>query len=191
VSEEGDNMARRVKHIQTIVEQLLEQTNNTKPPIDVRRIIRNLNIILREERLEDISGLIFREGNQVIIGVNNEHAETRKRFTVAHELGHYYLHSNNPLFVDKVFAVELRDHLSSEAVSIEEIEANSFAAELLMPKKMLLNDLQKIQSGVMDYDNDEVMDKLIQSLAHVYDVSKQAMTIRLINLDVISKIINL
>ena len=180
-------MARKIKHIQTIVERLLEQTNNTKPPIDVRGIVRSLNITLREEHLEDISGLIFREGTQVIIGINNGHGETRKRFTVAHELGHYYLHSNNPLFVDKVFAVKLRDHISSEAISIEEIEANAFAAELLMPRRLLLNDLQKLQSGVLDYDSDEVMDDIIQKLAHDYQVSKQAMTIRLINLDVISK----
>ena len=180
-------MARKIKHIQTIVEQVLVQTNNTKPPIDVRGIARSLNITLREENLDDISGLIFREGTQVILGVNSGHAETRKRFTVAHELGHYYLHAYNPLFVDKVFAVKLRDHISSEAVNIEEIEANAFAAELLMPTKNIQQDFQKLQPGVLDYESWEKMDEIIQKLAQNYQVSKQAMTIRLINLDVVPK----
>jgi Zn-dependent peptidase ImmA (M78 family) len=178
-------MARKIKHIQSIIEQLLEQTKNSKPPIDVKGIARSLNITLREDNLEDISGLIYREGNQVILGVNINHAETRKRFTIAHELGHYYLHANNQLFVDKVFAVKLRDHTSSEAVNIEEIEANAFAAELLMPTMYLQKDFQKLQPGVWDYDHWEEMDDVVKKLAHIYQVSPQAMTIRLINLGVL------
>jgi Zn-dependent peptidase ImmA (M78 family) len=129
--------------------------------------------------------LIFREGSQVIIGVNGAHAETRKRFTVAHELGHYFLHANNPLFVDKVFAVKLRDHTSSEAVNFDEIEANAFAAELLIPTKLLQQDFQRIQPGVLDYESWIEMDDVIEKLAHTYQVSKQAMTIRLVNLGVL------
>ena len=178
-------MARKIKHIQTIVEQLLEQTNNKKPPINVREITQSLNISLREADLEDISGLIFRDGTEVIMGINSNHAETRKRFTIAHELGHYFIHANNQLFVDKVFAVKLRDHRSSEAVSIEEIEANAFAAELLMPTRFLQRDFEKLQPGILDYDSWEGMDDVIEKLAHTYQVSKQAMTIRMINLGVL------
>jgi len=85
--------------------------------------------------------------------------------------------------VDKVFAVKLRDHHSSEAVSIEEIEANAFAAELLMPTDMILREIQNV-SGILDFEEDD-LDNLIKKLASKFKVSQQAMTIRLMNLGVI------
>jgi Zn-dependent peptidase ImmA (M78 family) len=85
--------------------------------------------------------------------------------------------------VDKVFAVRLRDHVSSEAVSIEEIEANAFAAELLMPTNMIMSDIQA-SSSILDYEKDG-LGKLITQLAAHYNVSEQAMNIRLINMGVI------
>lgn len=179
-------MARRRK-IQGQVEDLLERFHLFTPPIDVEKIAEDLKIELQKADLGDISGLVFREGNKVIIGVNESHPSTRQRFTIAHELGHFFLHSQNPLFVDKVFAVKLRDHVSSEAVSLEEVEANAFAAELLMPTNMIFNDIKQI-SGLFDFDTDNIdnetgnLDKLINELSDRYKVSKQAMTFRLINI---------
>lgn len=190
-------MVRKSKRIQKIADQLLGQLNILIPPVDVRRVAQYLNIQIREEELGDISGLIFREGSQVIIGVNSGHHENRKRFTIAHEIGHFYLHAQNPLFIDKVFAVKLRDHLSSEAISLDEIEANAFAAELLMPAQMLRRDLKQISSNVLDYAGseedqaagiEESLDLVLSRLAKTYQVSKQAMTIRLINLGFIQEL---
>ena len=181
-------MVSKSKRIQKIVEQVLAQMNVSIPPIDVRKVAQSINIQIHEEELGEISGLIFREGSQVVIGVNNKHHENRKRFTIAHELGHFYLHGQNPLFVDKVFAVKLRDQVSSEAVSLDEIEANAFAAELLMPTQMLRKDLQQLSSDVLDYAADGSLDEVLSRLAKIYQVSKQAMTIRLVNLGFIQDI---
>ncbi len=159
-------MSKRIRQILSIVETLLEQTNHRKPPIDVEAIARSQSIIT--------------------IGVNSGHSETRKRFTIAHELGHFFLHSSNPLFVDKIFAVKLRDHIASEAIDKDEIEANAFAAELLMPSKLIRQDFVQIyQSRVLDYEDGDELDKAIKLLADKYNVSKQAMNIRLINLGII------
>lgn len=177
-------MSRRNKRIRSIVEILLEQTDNTTPPIDVKKVARKQNITIIEEDLGDISGLLFREGNEVTIGVNKNHHLSRKRFTVAHELGHFFLHSKYSLFVDKVFAVKLRDHVSSEAIDSDEIEANAFAAELIMPANLVFDDFIKAQSGILDYEDDN-LDETISGLANKYQVSKQAMNIRLINMGVI------
>jgi Zn-dependent peptidase ImmA (M78 family) len=97
------------------------------------------------------------------------------------------LHDNNQLFVDKVFAIKLRDHHSSEAVSIEEIEANAFAAELLMPTGMILGEIQSVSEILDSEEND--LDNLIKKLANKFKVSQQAMTIRLMNLGVIQNTI--
>ena len=67
---------------------------------------------------------------RAIITINGSHASTRQRFTVAHELGHLMLHSLGRKF---------RDVYSAATNSREELEANQFAAELLMPQSFMVN----------------------------------------------------
>lgn len=175
-------MVRRIRKIRRIVDQLLQRADigtGNEPRVDVNKIAEMLDIEVRESPLGDVSGLLFREGKQVIIGVNSQHYLTRRRFTIAHEIGHHQLHSHNPLYVDKGFAVRRRDQRSSEAVDIEEIEANAFAAELLMPAWMLEKEPELQKVGI-DQEQD------IQALAERYGVSEQAMTFRLINLKIMS-----
>lgn len=171
-------MVRRSKKIQSIVEKLLSDSMIYLPYVDVEKIAKQLKIQIRREDLKDVSGLIYRDGNQVIIGLHSGDNDNRQRFTIAHELGHFFLHTQNPLFIDKgtehSFAIKLRNQVSSEAISIEEIEANAFAAELLMPVNMINQELKKIQA--------EDLDEVIDDLAKNFKVSKQAMMIRLSNL---------
>lgn len=170
-------MIKRAKKVERLVEQLLEQYTISSPPIDVFSIAKNKDIDIIQGDLGDVSGLLLREGNQVTIGVNQNHSETRKRFTIAHEIGHFILHGDETLHVDKVFAIKLRNQVSSEAVDLGEIEANAFAAELLMPTSMVHQRIQELPE-VLDYEKDAV----INNMAKVFNVSQQAMTIRLINL---------
>jgi Zn-dependent peptidase ImmA (M78 family) len=78
-----------------------------------------------------------------------------------------------------------RDGKSSEASDIDEIEANSFAANLLMPKEFLLKDLrlQAGSNGEVELSKDQ-----LSALARKYQVSETAMNFRLINLGFISPI---
>ena len=89
---------------------------------------------------EVLAWLVRGEG-QVLIGVNSLHHSNRRRFTVAHECGHLLLHAGET-FIDKSFRVNWRDGVSSLAVDRHEIEANQFAAELLMPFEMVVADLR-------------------------------------------------
>jgi Zn-dependent peptidase ImmA (M78 family) len=118
--------------------------------------------------------MVALEGGQALIGVNMLHAKPRQRFTIAHELGHLELGhlggtGEHAIRIDRDFKVMLRDKKSSPA----EIEANAFAAELLMPTSMLRNE-RELRLGLDTED-----DRLIQLLASRYKVSQQAMTIRL------------
>lgn len=171
-------MIKRAKKIQRLVEELLEQHKISSPPIDVFSIAKMKGIDIVQGDLGDVSGVLLREGSRITIGVNQNHSETRKRFTVAHEIGHLTLHGDEPLHIDKVFAIKLRNRVSSEAVDLGEIEANAFAAELLMPTIMVRQRVQDIPE-VLDYEKD---DNVIKKLANEFQVSQQAMTIRLINL---------
>jgi Zn-dependent peptidase ImmA (M78 family) len=173
-------MVRRIKKIREIVGQLLQNSMIMLPSVDVEAIARNQHIEIHKEDLKGISGFIYKEGNQVTIGVNKNDPPNRQRFTIAHELGHFFLHSENPLHVDKSIVIKLRDHVSSEAVNAEEIEANAFAAELLMPAKMIEEDFRHVNKALASEEDE--LDGIISKMASDYRVSKQAMTLRLSNL---------
>ena len=88
---------------------------------------------------QDISGLLAIENNQGTIGYNQNESRVRRRFTIAHELGHYELHKNqSALFVDKQFKI-YRSQNSSTVNNNQELEkeANAFAAAVLMPEEFI------------------------------------------------------
>jgi Zn-dependent peptidase ImmA (M78 family) len=80
-----------------------------------------------------------------VIGVNNNHHRNRQRFTIAHEIAHYRLHHVGKVFNDAT-PVFFRDTTSAAGQSPQEIVANAFAAELLMPENKL-RELLREQAG--------------------------------------------
>lgn len=169
--------------IKRIVTELLCRNDVTDGPVDVEGIARAEGIIVRKTPAEDeISGFLLRspEGNSVI-GVNNLHHPNRQRFTIGHELGHYYLHNFDDVHVDRVF-VQYRDRVSRAGTDPSEVQANRFAAELLMPEEFLVEDLRKL--GMRDF----LDDRIVVQLAKKYKVSVQAMTNRLISLNLVDQL---
>lgn len=141
-------------------------------PVDVFSIAKQLGIEVREMELpDDISGLIKRKGKdgQPVMAINESHNKERRRFTAAHEIAHFLLHVLDPLHVD---AAQVYFRSKSSVPDVREIQANSFAAELLMPTEFLLEDFK---SGVaMDGSSEH-----LPELAKKYKVSKEAMAIRI------------
>lgn len=168
----------RRKRIERLADEVLERCGVDTVPVPIEAIAAKHNIQIRLSPLEtDISGFLFRDRPGTVIGLNSSQAKVRQRFTVAHEVGHFLLHQEETLHVDRqgVFA-RLRSNRSSEGSDPEEIEANHFAASILMPARFLERDLGA--SRHIDSDDDE----FIARLAKRYEVSSQAMLIRLINL---------
>lgn len=150
------------------------------PPIDVFLAAARLNItVLKNDLQRDISGYLFIDGNgPPIIGVNLKHEIQRQRFSVAHELGHFLLHaprSGTASFVDKSFFIFNRDARSSLGIDTKEIEANYFAAEILMPAAGLYRAVATNAASVN-------LSALCRTLADTYQVSPDAMRFRLSNL---------
>lgn len=163
---------------------LLKSARIVNPPVRVDKIAEKLKAKLTFEPFDgedDISGILYRDEKQTIIGINSSHSNVRQRFTIAHEIGHLVLHEGE-LFVDQAVRVNFRDKRSSLAVNQQEIEANKFAAELLMPDEMIRHEVEKRvtkKKGVTE-------SQLLAELARVFDVSEQAMGFRLFNLGIIS-----
>ena len=98
-----------------------------------------------------------------IIGVNALHHPNRQRFTAAHELAHHELHPDeirNEVHVDEVFRVLRRDDVAAQGVDWREIEANAFAAELLMPRSLLQ---ELIDPEGLDLDDEDKLVALAQA----------------------------
>lgn len=159
--------------------RILRDAGVAGPPVDVAQLAKAMGTTIVLDLLDpEVSGLLYRESDHVVIAVNRDHAENRRRFTIAHELGHLQLHEGRPLIVDHVVRarINLRDQRSSLATDREEVEANRFAAVLLMPPDFVHEQVQRIMKrGLGEHAT-------IEALARNFRVSPQAMEIRLTNL---------
>ena len=116
-----------------------------------------------------ISGLIEPDDKSVSgfrIRINRHESAERQRFTLAHEIAHYILHRSligGGVVDDTMY----RSALSSR----REVEANKLAAELCMPRELV----RKERAARVHLDDDSLVDEMAQ----VFKVSRQAMRIRL------------
>jgi Zn-dependent peptidase ImmA (M78 family) len=164
------------------IRELLRIARVTDPPVPVEYIARCLGArVTYEPFVGELSGMLYREGDQIVIGVNVLHPKTRQRFTIAHEIAHLRLHENEGLHLDRDFRIRHRDELSSQGSDRDEVAANHYAASLLMPKEMIERDLDGRRIDIED-------DDFVRELADRYKVSQQAMTFRLANLGYIPDI---
>jgi Zn-dependent peptidase ImmA (M78 family) len=172
-------MTVRRKHIRQLAARLISENKVQRPPVPIERIARSLGVMIRKQAVDEtISGFLYRNiaTRRSLIGVNKVQHPNRQRFTVAHELAHLLLHSVNDVHIDRTFTVKHRDHRSAKGMDVEEMEANLFAAELLIPVNFLHEDLKRV--GELDLAYDEK----VAQLAKLYQVSNQAMAVRLSHL---------
>lgn len=165
-----------IPHIEALAEKILKETDCFSVPVDVMQCAKSKNIGVEATSLEDdISGFFLSKNKKFHIGYNSDHSENRRRFTVAHELGHYFLHSKEiPLFIDKLERSLYRNTESSSGEIQKEREANAFAAALLMPKTLLIREIKSC--------NVELIDSITKYLSSKFKVSEEAMSFRLTNL---------
>lgn len=168
----------RPSRIRATAERLLESFGTDARPVPVERIVAAHGIRLVRSPLEgdhDVSGFYQKQVGHEVIGVNSLHAPVRQRFTIAHELGHAVLHGREGLHLDQAFKLRLRDTMSSLGVDPEEVDANRFAAELLMPAREVID---LLSTSGLDLNDDQA----VKDLARRFGVSQQAMTYRVVNL---------
>jgi Zn-dependent peptidase ImmA (M78 family) len=160
---------------------LLRNLGITKPPIPVDELADSVGaLVVRNNFDGSESGFTLRDGERIVIGINTRTSRKRQRFSIAHEIGHVVLHPLNTLIVDHSVRMDWRDGVSSLGTNRQEIEANAFAAALLMPQDMIISRVKGYTSQVSSRD------ELISDLARVFDVSTEAMGFRLINLGILA-----
>ena len=154
--------------METLSEYTIIDRFKETAPVDVTGLAETLGLSVWED--EDlpvhVSGKLFLDPEHpspsgYSISVRASDPYVRKRFTVAHEIAHFVLHRNRigASVTDDEF---YRSNLSSW----EEVEANRFAADILMPRKLLLKYI------AIHGENASI-------LSDIFKVSEAAMQIRL------------
>jgi Zn-dependent peptidase ImmA (M78 family) len=112
----------------------------TDIPMDL--FIAGLGAILIEEDLIHCDGRIIFGNNKTVIKVNSQiQFPERKRFVAAHEIGHFLMHKNMQLPDDTFSNFNIIAGMENSFKNgIQELEANDFASELLMPGKLFLKE---------------------------------------------------
>lgn len=163
-----------IKLINSKVSAILRSMPDISLPIKIEEIARSRGLTIMPYPLGvDVSGLLSIENGIGTIGYNQDEPKVRRRFTIAHELGHFELHKDkSDLFVDKQFIYRSQNSRNSPANFVMEQEANFFASAILMPTDLVRMEVEKIE---MDLGSEEA----IKQLASVFEVSTTAMSIRI------------
>lgn len=114
-------MAVRVSRVERLAEQILSEAGCFRPPVSPDHLVDKYGATVVLDSFggdTDVSGVLVREDDRVIIGVNRQHPVVRQRFTIAHELGHLLMHPGRPLIVEKQVRVNFRDSVSSMATDL-------------------------------------------------------------------------
>lgn len=126
-----------------IVDTALSLVNEIVPSVVLRRAPIDVNRIARYFDVKDIepkyglrsSGFVTRNGGHFLIGYDARHSYARRRFTIAHEIGHIAFSFLRP------WSIEESWNRASDTSSQEERDANAFAARLLMPDDLIRAEL--------------------------------------------------
>ena len=162
-----------VDNLCAAVTTLLQEAGVEEPPVPIERMARLRGAQLRYAPHEgDLSGALVKDGEQVVIAVNACLNKLRQRFTIAHELAQLWLHGAEVPHIDHLFAIWHADGVGAQPRDIAEAHTNSLALELLIPSKLLAEDLQDV---VIDYLDETP----VRRLANRYGVNAQLMTFRL------------
>jgi Zn-dependent peptidase ImmA (M78 family) len=145
----------------------LWETFDWKHPdaLNLENLAMALGALILYRPLQSAEARLTRKGDRGIIRVRDDlEPPTRRRFAVAHELGHWQLHQS----VSQLFVCTEADMIADYRNSSIEAEANSFASALLMPAHLFV---ERIRSHRPTFDE-------LESLAAYFNTSLTATAIR-------------
>lgn len=155
-------MSNGIIHAQRLIEKYAITLPNEIP---IEDIITNEGPYILEKPIDGAEGRFISYEDYALITVNSRIKDTnKKRFVLAHELGHFEMHRNlQPFYKDT--ENDLWEYKSNKKY---EVEANEFSAELLMPTKIFLKVSKKEKFSL----------KFVQEIKELFGTSLMATAIR-------------
>jgi Zn-dependent peptidase ImmA (M78 family) len=127
-------------------------------PVDVNAIARRLGVQSIEGADLTVDGYVgCQRDGALIIRYRRLNSACRNRFTVAHEIGH--------LIISEITGLPISQRKARTGFGSEENLANRLAAEILMPSRLLSDQLRRLSPCW----------NAIQSVRHMFNVSANAL----------------
>jgi IrrE N-terminal-like domain len=160
---------RKLRDAELIAEKLVRDEGLTLP-IDIQSIASKREIIIEPKPIsaKGVSGMLIKVGNGFAIGyATHIKSEGFQRFSIAHELGHFFLEGHFEMVFrgDQLIHESQAGFTSGDQV---ELEADHFAAGLLMPSHLFKAAAGRHSDGF----------EAIENLANVCKTSLTASAIR-------------
>lgn len=192
--------------IKALVKEILKEINYKGGPVDLERVCLALSICLvhSEQDIRDIDGVpILGSANftRKLITINAHGNKNRERFTLGHEIGHFQLKHEAYLTSETIIERDLLIKETSQSLGYERLEyqANTFSSNLILPDEFFrikvahfryLLKIRDIGHGYIFVDdqphNKVIYDELLTSLSNYFEVSKQAIQIKLKSLKMLT-----
>jgi Zn-dependent peptidase ImmA (M78 family) len=137
-------------------------------PIPLSRIAEAVGIVdIISQKTDAFEGVLITDGSKTkgSIAYNESSRPQRRRFTIAHELGHFLLPLHGANAQCAKADMSIGHFTSKDSNRAREAEANLFAASLLMPRAMFLSAIRRLGAPEVGH---------IVKLADDYGVSKEA-----------------
>lgn len=148
---------------------LLELGIQSPQDIDLDAIAWTLGIAVRYRPLEKCEATIAGSARRAIVSVNSGAIPTRRRFSLAHEIGHWQLHRGRLLFCGE-------SDIGNPAHSAlnPESQADRFASDLVLPPYMFKSRVTKVKRPTL---------AAVREVADEFGVSDTATLLKLIDMD--------
>jgi Zn-dependent peptidase ImmA (M78 family) len=133
---DSTNLGPRKTSAKNLAKKLIKDAKINEAPVSLQKVIEYLqlsyNLSVRRANFgTEVSGLLVKcktvDDEFHTIGFNENHPWCRRRFTIAHEIGHL-----------------LFGHVCSKDDGENEKEADAFASELLIPTAFIKKDFERI-----------------------------------------------
>ena len=163
------NLAFRLRMAKQRGEKLVRELGIAELPVDPIEIAGRHDILVeaKQDTKVGVSGMLLRHGDAFgILYATHIQSEGFRRFSIAHELGHYFLdgHIDHVLPEDGIHA----SYAGFVSTDPYEMEADSFAAGLLMPGRLFSRALGRNEAGLA----------AVESMADLCETSLTATAIR-------------
>lgn len=163
-----------------IVQGIIRLVPDLSIPVPIKELASQLDIVdFKELKTEGFEGGLLTDENRAkgIILTNENSSHRRQRFTIGHELGHFLCPWHKPNgpngFLCSSDDMRRTFARTEEQTSRMEVEANSFAAQILMPAPLFKKDMRRYSGADIEH---------IITLSDKYDTSKEATARRYVEL---------
>lgn len=155
------------KAINKISESIQEALKIEIPITNIEQIVESINgeVIIVDYLPENAEGRLYRNGNKFVIEIPSINNNNRRNFTIAHELGHLFLHMGY-LIDDEIWRKNSNNEFFRKEIGEMEYQAHEFAAAFLMPREIFYNVMNENYQGNGYYD--------IETVARYFNVSVNA-----------------